>query len=93
MSRQSFPSGGSDGTSAGVHPTAAATGDLLQDAPLFEGTDQPAGGLEGDAQDLGQLTDTDHGVREEVVYGREEVERPGLSCLATFTTVSGQESF
>jgi hypothetical protein len=74
--RQSFPSGGSDGTAAGVHPPATATGNLLQDAPIFEGTNQPAGGLEGDAQDLGQLTDTGHRVREEVVTA---VSRLGLA--------------
>jgi hypothetical protein len=30
---------------------------------LFEGTDQPTGGPEGDAQDLGQLADGGHGLR------------------------------
>jgi hypothetical protein len=48
----------------GVDPVATPTGDLLEDAPLFEGTDQPASGLEGDAHDLVQLADGGHGVRE-----------------------------
>ena len=43
------------------------------DAPRSKGTDQPASGPEGDAQDLGQLADGGYGVREEVINGRKQV--------------------
>jgi hypothetical protein len=52
-----------DYLAGGVHAAATATADLLEDVLLFEGTDQPTGGLEGDAQDLGQLADGSRGLR------------------------------